>query len=160
MVKTRKKGKWDKIIINIPAELLREFDRVAGMQYFSRSEAIKQAMRQFIINTMPEDYVSPNMREDVKQQAADAMEAMGTGLVKMAGSPEIQKIDAQNRLHQQQVDRDLLQQQGTALNTTSGIYTGSRQQLPYVDPQAQKIVRKSLDKTVGLSVRKKRKSRK
>ena len=92
MVKTRKKGKWDKIIINIPAELLREFDRVAGMQYFSRSEAIKQAMRQFIIDTMPEDYVSPNMREDVKQQAADAMEAMGTGLVKMAGNPEIQKI--------------------------------------------------------------------
>ena len=145
MVKTRKKGKWDKIIINIPAELLREFDRVAGMQYFSRSEAIKQAMRQFIIDTMPEDYVSPNMREEVKQQAADAMEAMGKGIVRMAGDPEIQKIEAKNRLHQQEVDQKLrvnLGQQAPA-------------QLPY--PGAQKTVNRSLDKIVGRKTKKSRK---
>ena len=101
MVKKGAKKKWDKIIINIPIELLREFDRVADMQYYSRSEAIKEAMRGFIVQQMPEDYVSPSMREDQKEQAADAMEAMGKGIVRMAGDPEIQKIDARNRLHQQ-----------------------------------------------------------
>ena len=145
MVKTRKKGKWDKIIINIPAELLREFDRVAGMQYFSRSEAIKQAMRQFIINTMPEDYVSPNMREEVKQQAADAMEAMGKGIVRMASDPDIQKMNAQQQMHQLEVNRQLQQEQQRMLD---------------IPTQNPKIVRGTLDKLMPRSAGRKRKSRK
>ena len=153
MVKKGAKKKWDKIIINIPIELLHEFDRVADMQYYSRSEAIKEAMRGFIVHQMPEDYVSPSMREDQKEQAADAMEAMGKGIVRMAGDPEIQKIDARNRLHQQKVDRDLLQQQ---LPLRRGIYTGS-DGVPYVDSQAKKTVKRSLDKIVGRKTKKSRK---
>ena len=153
MVKKGAKKKWDKIIINIPIELLHEFDRVADMQYYSRSEAIKEAMRGFIVQQMPEDYVSPSMREDQKEQAADAMEAMGKGIVRMAGDPEIQKIDAQNRLHQQKVDRDLLQQQ---LPLRRGIYTGS-DGVPYVDSQGKKTVKRSLDKIVGRKTKKSRK---
>ena len=153
MVKKNVKKKWDKIIINIPIELLHEFDRVADMQYYSRSEAIKEAMRGFIVQQMPEDYVSPSMREDQKEQAADAMEAMGKGIVRMAGDPEIQKIDARNRLHQQKVDRDLLQQQ---LPLRRGIYTGS-DGVPYVDSQAKKTVKRSLDKIVGRKTKKSRK---
>ena len=153
MVKKGAKKKWDKIIINIPIELLHEFDRVADMQYYSRSEAIKEAMRGFIVQQMPEDYVSPSMREDQKEQAADAMEAMGKGIVRMAGDPEIQKIDARNRLHQQKVDRDLLQQQ---LPLRRGIYTGS-DGVPYVDSQAKKTVNRSLDKIVGRKTKKSRK---
>ena len=155
MVKKGAKKKWDKIIINIPIELLHEFDRVADMQYYSRSEAIKEAMRGFIVQQMPEDYVSPSMREDQKEQAADAMEAMGKGIVRMAGDPEIQKIDARNRLHQQKVDRDLLQQQ---LPLRRGIYTGS-DGVPYVDntSQAKKTVKRSLDKIVGRKTKKSRK---
>ena len=149
MVKTRKKGKWDKIIINIPAELLREFDRVAGMQYFSRSEAIKQAMRQFIIDTMPEDYVSPNMREEVKQQAADAMEAMGKGIVRMASNPEIQKMNAQQQMHQLEVNQQLQQEQ-----------LKQQIQKSHIPPQNPKIVRGTLDKLMPRSARRKRKSRK
>ena len=153
MVKKGAKKKWDKIIINIPIELLHEFDRVADMQYYSRSEAIKEAMRGFIVQQMPEDYVSPSMREDQKEQAADAMEAMGKGIVRMAGDPEIQKIDARNRLHQQKVDRDILQQQ---LPLRNSIYTGS-DGVPYVDSQAKKTVKRSLDKIVGRKTKKSRK---
>ena len=145
MVKTRKKGKWDKIIINIPAELLREFDRVSGMQYYSRSEAIKEAMRQFIIDTMPEDYVSPNMREEVKQQAADAMEAMGKGIVRMASDPDIQKMNAQQQMHQLEVNQQLQQEQQRMLD---------------IPTQNPKIVRGTLDKLMPRSARRKRKSRK
>ena len=153
MVKKNVKKKWDKIIINIPIELLHEFDRVADMQYYSRSEAIKEAMRGFIVQQMPEDYVSPSMREDQKEQAADAMEAMGKGMVRMAGDPEIQKIDARNRLHQQKVDRALLQQQ---LPSRNDIYTGS-DGVPYVDSQGTKTVKRSLDKIVGRKTKKSRK---
>ena len=145
MVKTRKKGKWDKIIINIPAELLREFDRVSATQYYSRSEAIKEAMRQFIIDTMPEDYVSPNMREEVKQQAEDAMEAMGKGIVRMASDPEIQKMNAQQQMHQLEVNQQLQQEQQRMLD---------------IPTQNPKIVRGTLDKLMPRSARRKRKSRK
>ena len=145
MVKTRKKGKWDKIIINIPAELLREFDRVSTTQYYSRSEAIKEAMRQFIIDTMPEDYVSPNMREEVKQQAADAMEAMGKGIVRMASDPDIQKMNAQQQMHQLEVNQQLQQEQQRMLD---------------IPTQNPKIVRGTLDKLMPQSARRKRKSRK
>ena len=145
MVKTRKKGKWDKIIINIPAELLREFDRVSTTQYYSRSEAIKEAMRQFIIDTMPEDYVSPNMREEVKQQAADAMEAMGKGIVRMASDPEIQKMNAQQQMHQLEVNQQLQQEQQRMLD---------------IPTQNPKKVRGTLDKLMPQSARRKRKSRK
>ena len=145
MVKTRKKGKWDKIIINIPAELLREFDHVSATQYYSRSEAIKEAMRQFIIDTMPEDYVSPNMREEVKQQAEDAMEAMGKGIVRMASNPEIQKMNAQQQMHQLEVNRQLQQEQQRMLD---------------IPTQNPKIVRGTLDKLMPRSAGRKRKSRK
>ena len=145
MVKKGAKKKWDKIIINIPIELLHEFDRVADMQYYSRSEAIKEAMRGFIVQQMPEDYVSPSMREEVKQQAADAMEAMGKGIVKMAGDPEIQKMDARNRLHQQEVDQKL----------RVGLGQQAQAQLPYTG--TQKTVERSLDKIVGRKTKKSRK---
>ena len=145
MVKKGAKKKWDKIIINIPIELLREFDRVADMQYYSRSEAIKEAMRGFIVQQMPEDYVSPSMREDQKEQAADAMEAMGKGIVKMAGDPEIQKMDARNRLHQQEVDQEL----------RVGFGQQAQAQLPYTG--TQKTVERSLDKIVGRKTKKSRK---
>ena len=148
MVKTRKKGKWDKIIINIPIELLREFDNVADMQYYSRSEAIKEAMRQFIIGVMPEDYVSPNMRKVTQQQQSDAIEGLVRGVSKVAGDPTVQEQVARNTLQQHEMDKKM----------RANFDLNQQAQLPY--PGAQKTVTRSLDKIVGRSVRKKRKSRK
>ena len=145
MMKTRKKGKWDKIIINIPNELLHEFDRVADMQYYSRSEAIKEAMRQFIIGQMPDDYVSPSMREVVQQQTADAMEGMGKGLARIAGDPAVQEQVARNTLQQQQMEKKI----------RANFDLKQQAQLPY--PGAQKTVKKSLDKIVGRKTKKSRK---
>jgi len=50
VVKDRKE--WDKIIVNIPKELLKEFDIASQTRYYSRSEAIKEAMRTFIQDSM------------------------------------------------------------------------------------------------------------
>ena len=91
MMKKKAKKIWDKIIVNVPKDLLNEFDSVSATQYYSRSEALKEAMRQFIIEQAPEDYVSPNMREQMKEQSADAFEAMTKGIVRSASDPEVQK---------------------------------------------------------------------
>ena len=149
MVKTRKKGKWDKIIINIPAELLREFDRVSATQYYSRSEAIKESMRQFIIEQTPEDYLSPNMRTEMKEQGADAFEAMTKGIVRSASDPEIQKMNAQQQMHQLEVNQQLQQEQ-----------LKQQIQKSHIPPQNPKIVRGTLDKLTPRSARRKQKSRK
>lgn len=45
---------WDKIIVNVPKDLLNEFDSISATQYYSRSEALKEAMRQFIIEQAPD----------------------------------------------------------------------------------------------------------
>ena len=94
---------------------------------------------------MPEDYVSPNMREEVKQQAEDAMEAMGKGIVRMASDPEIQKINAQQQMHQLEVNQQLQQEQQRMLD---------------IPTQNPKIVRGTLDKLMPRSAGRKRKSRK
>ena len=149
MVKKNVKKKWDKIIINIPIELLHEFDRVADMQYYSRSEAIKEAMRQFIIEQTPEDYLSPNMRTEMKEQGADAFEAMTKGIVRSASDPEVQKMNAQQQMHQLEVNQQLQQEQ-----------LKQQIQKSHIPPQNPKIVRGTLDKLTPRSARRKQKSRK
>ena len=138
MMKKKAKKIWDKIIVNVPKDLLNEFDSVSATQYYSRSEALKEAMRQFIIEQTPEDYVSPNMREQMKEQNADAFEGMAKGIVRMSNDPGIQKMNAEQQRQQQ------LQQH----------------HVESVLPQDQKMVRGTLDKLTPRSTRGKRKSRK
>ena len=100
--KAGKKGKkeWDKIIVNIPKELLKEFDNAKESQFYSRSEAIKEAMRMFIVNIMGDDYLSPIQKEQAKGDMADMMEGMGVGMARVANNPEVQKLNA---VQQQQI---------------------------------------------------------
>ena len=42
-MKNSRKKAWDKIIINIPKDLLTEFDYAIQTRHYSRSEAIKEA---------------------------------------------------------------------------------------------------------------------
>ena len=144
MVKNGDKKKYDKIIINIPKDLLTEFDRVSATQYYSRSEAIKESMRQFILDQTPEEYMSPNTRTEMKEQNADAFEAMTKGIVRSASDPEVQKMNAQQQMHQLEVNQQLQQQQ----------------QISHNPPQNPKIVGETLDKLTPRSGRRKQKSRK
>ena len=148
-VKKKAKKIWDKIIVNVPKDLLTEFDRVSATQYYSRSEAIKESMRQFIIEQTPEDYLSPNMRTEMKEQGADAFEAMTKGIVRSASDPEVQKMNAQQQMHQLEVNQQLQQEQ-----------LKQQIQKSHVPPQNPKIVRGTLDKLTPRSARRKQKSRK
>ena len=150
MMKKKAKKIWDKIIVNVPKDLLNEFDSISATQYYSRSEALKEAMRQFIIEQAPEDYVSPNMREQMKEQSADAFEAMTKGIVRSASDPEVQKMNVQQQRYQLEVNQQLQQEQ-------------LKQQIQKTDfplSQKPKIVRGTLDKLTPRSARKTKKSRK
>jgi len=84
--------KYSKISVNIPVELLNEFDKACEFHSYSRAEAIKEAVRLFIIELMPEGYVSPQMKqmmnESIKEQGVEFVK----GMAQAAVDPEVQKL--------------------------------------------------------------------
>ena len=140
-VKKEKKGKgrkeWDKIIVNVPKELLNEFDRARETQYYSRSEAIKESMRYFILEMMGEDYIPPKARGQVVDTAADMMEGFAKGGARAAADPEIQKmvqqqaiVQQEQALAQQKQQYELQQAQQVMLNKKDGGVKERRERLP------------------------------
>jgi len=84
--------KYSKISVNIPVELLKEFDKVCEIHSYSRAEAVKEAVRQFIIDQTPEGYYSPQMKqmmnESIKEQGVEFVK----GMAQAAADPEVQKL--------------------------------------------------------------------
>jgi len=61
---TRKTGRkpkmrYSKVIVNIPDQLIQQFDEICDKWGFSRQEAIKQAMRDFIFDYIDENDPGP-----------------------------------------------------------------------------------------------------
>jgi len=91
------KIEYDKIIVNIPKKLLEEFDMVSSANNYSRAEAIKEAIRQFIIEQTPEDYIPQQMRKLYMDSTGDAGAAFMKGMAKTAAyDPEIKKMQAES----------------------------------------------------------------
>jgi len=84
--------KYSKISVNIPIELLKEFDKLCEVHSYSRAEGIKEAIRQFIVDQMPEGYYSPQMKqmmsESIREQSAEWMK----GMAQASADPEVQKL--------------------------------------------------------------------
>ena len=85
--------KYDKIIINIPDELLKDFDQCCDMGYYTRSEGIKQAMRDFIANSRGEDYVAP---EQQKEQMKVLFKSMAEAGQELSKDPKFAQLNQQN----------------------------------------------------------------
>lgn len=94
---------YRKVIVNIPKTLLDTFDLVCQMKFYTRKEAVKQAMREFIQTEMGEDWQSPLMQEYENKLVTNAMESVVVGMAKGAQSPEVQK--AQQLQNQQLQNR-------------------------------------------------------
>jgi len=89
--KESKEMEYRKVIVNIPKPLLDTFDLVCQLKFYTRKEAVKQAMREFIQTEMGEDWTSPIMQEYEKKTVSDAFEGMVVGMAKAAQSPEVKK---------------------------------------------------------------------
>lgn len=87
---TKLKTKFNKVIINVPINLLEDFDIATSRKNYSRSEGIKEAMRLFIDDLMGEDWVPPRLLEQSKEEAAAQWGGMMKGMLE-----EGQKFDRQ-----------------------------------------------------------------
>jgi len=85
--------KYSKVVANIPEGLLKEFDLVCEGRYYSRAEGIKQAMREFIVNSLPEDYVPPSIEKRQTKQDIDGLIDLFAGL---AADTRLQQLQQQN----------------------------------------------------------------
>ena len=86
---------FTKVTMNVPKKLLKKFNVVAELNHYSRVEATKEAMRQFIDDRTPEGYAEP---EDIKQYwrgLMDAMAEVSADPKYQALSPEQQQIITQ-----------------------------------------------------------------
>jgi metal-responsive CopG/Arc/MetJ family transcriptional regulator len=85
--------KYSKVVANIPEGLLKEFDEICDGRYYSRAEGLKQAMREFIINSLPEDYVPASIN---KKQNKEGIEGLLEGLLHIASDPRVQQLQNQS----------------------------------------------------------------
>jgi len=86
---TKKPMEYSRVIINVPTGLLKDFDKVCGLQYYSRAEAIKQAIRMFIDDSYPDEYMSP---EESTEQYTAMWQGMVEALVKIQDDPKYQAL--------------------------------------------------------------------
>jgi len=83
---------YSKISVNMPVELLKEFDKICEVHSYSRAEGIKEAVRQFIIEQMPEEYYSPQMKQVMHEAIREQSREFIKGMAQAAADPEIQKL--------------------------------------------------------------------
>ena len=84
------------IAFKVPSRLLERFDYVAKHNDFSRGEALKQAMRDFIDN-YSETKRTP--KEEI-EESTNALVHMFTTMAKLSEHPEIKKLQQQPQQQQ------------------------------------------------------------
>ena len=92
---TRKESmRYSKVVANIPEGLLKEFDTVCETKYYSRAEGIKEAMREFIANSLTDEDIPRSMKNIPIKQGVDGIIDLVAGL---ASDPRIQKLREQRK---------------------------------------------------------------
>ena len=79
------KVEFTKIQFNVPKKLLEEFETIAYLNHYSRVEAFKEAMRQFVIEQTPPDYTNA---EDIKNYWGQMIDAV----TELSMDPKYQKL--------------------------------------------------------------------
>ena len=79
------KVEFTKISFNVPKKLLEEFETIAYLNHYSRVEAFKEAMRQFVMDQTPPDYTNA---EDMKNQWRQMFDA----ILEISDDPKYQKL--------------------------------------------------------------------
>jgi len=83
---------YNRVIINLPSGLLEDFDKVCDIKHYSRVEAIKQAMREFIEHSFHEDYMTP---DESKEMWESMMIGWMDAAVKMSNDPKYTQLQQQ-----------------------------------------------------------------
>ena len=94
----KKPLEYNKIVVNVPTGLLKQFDKICGIKHYSRVEAVKEAMRLFVENNTPEDYLS---YEESKEQFESMWTGMYDSLLKIYIDPKYKLLREQNLIQPQ-----------------------------------------------------------
>ena len=89
----KKPLEYNRIVINVPTGLVKEFDKICAIKHYSRVEAVKEAMRIFVENNTPEDYLS---YEESKEKFESMWTGMYDSLLKMYNDPKYKQLRDQN----------------------------------------------------------------
>ena len=94
----KKPLEYNKIVINVPTGLLKEFDKICSLKHYSRVEAVKEALRIFVENNVPENYLT-------YEQSREQWGAMWTGMydsfLQIYNDPKYKKLKEQNLIQPQ-----------------------------------------------------------
>ena len=82
---TRDKIVYTTLKMNIPKALLDEFNQIAELQHYSTTEAIKEAMRQFIADQTPDNYENQKDLEYMLRSLYD-------GILAVTEDPKYKKL--------------------------------------------------------------------
>ena len=94
----KKPLEYNKIVVNVPIGLLKEFDKICALKHYSRVEAVKEAMRPFVEANTPEDYMT---YEESKEQFESMWTGMYDSLLKIYIDPKYKLLREQNLIQPQ-----------------------------------------------------------
>ena len=94
----KKPLEYNRIVVNVPTGLLREFDNVCSLKHYSRVEAVKEAMRIFVEENTPEDYLT---YDESKSQWGAMWTGMYDSFLKIYNDPKYKQLRDQNLIQPQ-----------------------------------------------------------
>lgn len=94
----KKPLEYNRIIVNVPTGLLKAFDKICSLKHYSRVEAVKEAMRIFVEQNVPENYMT---YEESREQFESMWTGMYDSLLKIYNDPKYKILREQNLIQPQ-----------------------------------------------------------
>lgn len=94
----KKPLEYNRIVVNVPIGLLREFDKICSLKHYSRVEAVKESMRIFVEQNIPENYLT---YEESREQWGAMWTGMYDSLLNIYNDPKYKQLKDQNLIQPQ-----------------------------------------------------------
>jgi len=85
----KKPIEYNRIVVNVPVQLLKEFDKICFLKHYSRVEAVKEAMRIFVEENTPEGYLT---YEESREQWGAMWTGMYDSLLNIYNNPKYKQL--------------------------------------------------------------------
>ena len=94
----KKPLEYNRIIVNVPIGLLKAFDKICSLKHYSRVEAVKESMRIFVEQNVPENYMT---YDESREQFESMWTGMYDSLLKIYNDPKYKTLREQNLIQPQ-----------------------------------------------------------
>ena len=94
----KKPLEYNRIVVNVPTGLLKQFDKICSLKHYSRVEAVKESMRIFVENNIPENYLT---YEESREQWGAMWTGMYDSFLNIYNDPKYKQLKDQNLIQPQ-----------------------------------------------------------